>query len=568
MGTPFSLVAPGWPGVVGQDDNQPGPVALVIPANLVSKPEAFDDAAWTKTSASVTADNGAAPNGLTVADKLTASGSNGRAEQTITIPSGASVVVSEYFKKSNVDWTRYRIIGGATTISIYVNLTNGALGFISGAAGSFTAISAQVVDAGSGWYRLAVFLTTTGITSLTYGFQPAQADAGASANTDAHLAWGAELHVGTTLEQYVPPTGTYTLAAGRTISTVSTPNGDSPTEGALASHRFRHHTRVAVHGSRVWVAWSSGGTNEDAGGQMVAVASSTDGGDNFGSPVLVVPAQSTFSGTGASYDAGSRVSYPRLFVVSGADLYLVSAIDNVNGSGDIEGGALVALKCNSNGTVGTLKRISSADYVAQDGAATIDYDADVAAALFSTANIFGSWGGSSPGNPASDWTGWMQSGGIDYAEPTTAKLNKSGTRLVRLWRRITTNDNRVYAQYSTDSGATFGSLSATGIPDSPSATAALRQSNGKIAVVGNPVQGPSGLFRDPLYLMLFDSRSGRLTSSTPLALRQAVSGTPTYAGTGKAGGAQYPGLWESGGILYVSYALQKETIGMVRLPIL
>jgi hypothetical protein len=52
------------------------------------------------------------------------------------------------------------------------------------------------------------------------------------------------------------------------------------------------------------------------------------------------------------------------------------------------------------------------------------------------------------------------------------------------------------------------------------------------------------------------------------AVRAGLSGTPTYTGTSKAGGAQYPGMWEDGsGNLWISYDTQKETVWVTKIPI-
>ena len=74
----------------------------------------------------------------------------------------------------------------------------------------------------------------------------------------------------------------------------------------------------------------------------------------------------------------------------------------------------------------------------------------------------------------------------------------------------------------------------------------------------------SGVNRDPLYLAIF-STNGELQNVR--ALRQGLSDSPTHEGWHKHGGASYPGIAESDGVLYVSYSMQKETVGLTRIDL-
>lgn len=364
------------------------------------------------------------------------------------------------------------------------------------------------------------------------------------------LSWGQEAK-----------SGPYTVVPKPFHSTVITPNGAAPAENAYYSHRYHHHTRIAVHRERVWVACSSSGTNEDAGGQMTIVMSSTDDGARWDKPLQVVAPQSQWNGNGASYVRGSRISYPRCFVKQNEALYIVAAIDTVNTTNNLIGAALVAAECRSDGTIGPLFRISSAAYSPLPGFSAIDYEDQPG--LMRNASLFGTWGGSSPENIASPWPGWISYNGQSFAEPSTCQLDDDGVNFLRTWRRITSPDKHVYASISSDGGSNFGPLFRTGIPDSPSPAASLRLRDGRVALVGNPVD--SGSLRDPLYLALFDGKYGALQRL--LAVRQRIPAVPKYPGSYKGGGASYADLTEGSGKLYLSYSMQKETIGFTRIEI-
>lgn len=361
--------------------------------------------------------------------------------------------------------------------------------------------------------------------------------------------------------------GNYTLLTSQTNYTILDPSGATPTEGDLTTHKFHHHTQIAVDGGgRIWDMFSSGGTNEDAGGQQTAIVSSNDGGTTWSAAAVVCPSQSTFSGTGASYQVGSRISYPRAFVTYAGNLYAVAAVDGVLGSNSLTGDALVACKCNTDGTLGAVFRISSAAYTAQDGKADIAYDGTLGPPIYALAKLYGTWGGSSPGNTSSDWLGWYAKDGENWVEPATINLNAVGTSLFRFWRRTTNTTRWWWGQKSTDSGASWDTLRALNIPNDPSAGAALRLTDGRLAFVFNPINN-GAVGRDPLAIALFDPTTGLVSTSSIRAIRQGLTNNPVYAGTNKAGGAQYPGVFQNGDDLWISYDIHKETVAATKLSI-
>lgn len=354
--------------------------------------------------------------------------------------------------------------------------------------------------------------------------------------------------------------GPYTLVTGATNTIVLTPNGLTPTEADLQSHKYHHHNRVAanVAGTRIWTGASSSGTNEDASGQMTVVMSSTDGGLTWSAPTAAIPPQSTFTGTGASNVAGTRISYPRDFEIYGGKLYLVGAIDDEIGSTSFPtGSALLAIECKDDGSIGTPFLISTATYTPQATFPSYNYDPVLGPPLLVLSNNYGTWGGSYPGNQPSEWLGYIWQSGNVWTEPATINLYSTGNILYRLTRQVTgSNQGVLFGQISGDNGGSWGSPLATTLPNSPSAVAMLRLTDGRVVVVGNPING--AVARDPLYIAVFNAGTGNILSA-PLAIRQGLSGIPVYPGTNKGGGAQYPGLWQMGDTLLISYDVAKET---------
>lgn len=361
--------------------------------------------------------------------------------------------------------------------------------------------------------------------------------------------------------------GNYTLAPGLTNVTVMVPDGTTPAPLTLTSHRYHHHTRITVRPSgRLWIATTSGLDAEDKAGQMQVLFTSTDGGVTWTAPISAVPSQSVMA-DGAT---PARIIWSRAFVTYGGNLYLVSAVQSP-ASSNSQGLVLIGTQCNDDGSVGTPFLVSTDSYTALSGITQPVYDPVLGPALFPTASLYGPWGGSNPGfTPATFGSVITQDGGVSspqFVEPATFSIDGGSMNLQRLWRKLTgILQNNAWSQLSTDGGATWSPLAVTDIPDAPSAKGVIRLPDGRTALVGNPNNRTDvgANTRDPLYLALFDT-TGSLTSV--YAVRQGISPTPTYAGAGKVGGAAYPDVCTDGTNLYVSYSLQKESVGFTKIPI-
>lgn len=364
--------------------------------------------------------------------------------------------------------------------------------------------------------------------------------------------------------------GPYTLVSVVSNSTVFMPSSASATENDLESHKYNHHTRIAVFSNRVFIAHSSYPTNEtDAGGQTV-IHYSTNHGVSWSSPALVCPPQSSWQTISNCCGLdGSRIAYPRNFQILSNKLYLVSAVDQVHVIGGVSqflvGIALMANEIGLDGTVGTIFRISPANYTNIDSKPFVAYDSTLGPPIYSYSKLYGTWGGSTPFDTQSDWIGWTYQNPYNYVEPSTFSQDGSSLNFFRLWRSIS---SVLYIALSTssDGGGTWSALSDLTVPNSPSEMSGIRLMDGSFCIIGNPQGlGPGGGGRDPLFLAKSSSSSTALTNVW--AIRQGISGTPTYAGNYKGGGASYNDVVQVGNYLYVSYSIQKESIGFSRVLI-
>jgi hypothetical protein len=136
------------------------------PNNLSLYSQELDNAAWTKTNATATANSTIAPDGTLTADTLldTAVSNIHYTYQSITTysPVGKTFIVSVYAKANTLNYVTVGLtdisIGDRYAVAVF-NLSNGTLS-TSGAAGTGYAVSSPVItSAGSGWYRCSVVCT-------------------------------------------------------------------------------------------------------------------------------------------------------------------------------------------------------------------------------------------------------------------------------------------------------------------------------------------------------------------------------------------------------------------------
>lgn len=132
----------------------------IRPRNALLFSEQFDNAAWTKGGASISANATTAPDGATTADKLvedTSTGSHTVLVNNFPVIANTTHTFSAYVKAAERVSGRIDVSNGGNTSGFraYFNLTDGTVS-LGTAYGTGTYSGASIQDVGDGWYRVSV----------------------------------------------------------------------------------------------------------------------------------------------------------------------------------------------------------------------------------------------------------------------------------------------------------------------------------------------------------------------------------------------------------------------------
>jgi len=175
--------------------------------NLLTYSQEFDNAAWTETATTISADATTAPDGTSTAEKVleTTANTTHNLSQTFTA-SGEQAVFSIFAKKSEREFIkvvlRQALASGTVYADSVFNLTAGTVE----STGSGTA---QIVDVGGGWYRCIVIGTPaagSGRAAFVRTMFDATTDVYVGAVTDGLFVWGAQLEQRSAVTAYTPTT--------------------------------------------------------------------------------------------------------------------------------------------------------------------------------------------------------------------------------------------------------------------------------------------------------------------------------------------------------------------------
>lgn len=179
--------------------------------NLLTYSEQFDNAAWSKVNATVTANAVTAPDGTLSADKLvedTATGTHYTGQnQSLSL---STTYTGTYYVKAG-ERTLCRISTGGdlwSAAAVYIDLSNGTATTYTGTASASTV---SITNCGNGWYKCSLTATTgaSGAGSRNFLIIPVLSGTTytyTGDGTSGIYIWGAQLEAGSFATSYIPTT--------------------------------------------------------------------------------------------------------------------------------------------------------------------------------------------------------------------------------------------------------------------------------------------------------------------------------------------------------------------------
>jgi hypothetical protein len=173
--------------------------------NLVTYSQEFDNAAWVKTGASITANDTTAPDGTTTAELLYPVSSTCYIAQAKNT-NGNPIVISVYAKAQNKSVVYLFHYNAAGYGAYYLDTSDGSTSSISG---SVTTGTMTATDVGNGWYRFSVYFSSSFGSNANFGIGVSNAKGSITVtpnSTDGIHLWGAQIEQRDSLTAYTPTT--------------------------------------------------------------------------------------------------------------------------------------------------------------------------------------------------------------------------------------------------------------------------------------------------------------------------------------------------------------------------
>jgi hypothetical protein len=228
--------------------------------NLALNSESFDNATWTKTNVTITANNLISPDGFQNADLANFTSGSNSINGGNSFAGNASVTISTFVKAGTISIFRIResFYTGVSCVFDLSAQTTGAGG--------------KIDNYGNGWYRCS-FTYTLGVgqTNINWIFDSNTA-------IGSLYLWGAQAEVGAYATSYIPTLG----ASVTRVADIASKTGISSLIGQTEGTLFAEFTRLNVGNAVVMFQCNDGTTNNRAqleiGATGIATTSVLSGG--------------------------------------------------------------------------------------------------------------------------------------------------------------------------------------------------------------------------------------------------------------------------------------------------
>ena len=196
--------------------------------------EQLDNAAWSKSNASVLVDNITAPDGTVSVEALIEASDVAQVHsiaQSITPPSAGAFAASIYAKAGSRTRMRLALLGNGGThyVLLDANLSTAAI-TASDETGSGVLLRADIVAQPSGWYRIELVGRLALLTSLEFRVELLDASGNQQYNGDGTSGlylWGAQLEIAESIGAYLKTTSAAITTPTSAVSVSSTAAGFS-----------------------------------------------------------------------------------------------------------------------------------------------------------------------------------------------------------------------------------------------------------------------------------------------------------------------------------------------------